>query len=158
MSLNFTGTLKSIGVSNYTEKHLEELLSHSEIKPAVLQIEHHPHLQQTSLIELCQAHGIHFQAYSSLGTSSKENQVGNKFPKSGFLRFCAYHSLEVPPPPAILKYILRDILRFWGGASSSSWGGGVPPDRGAYAWWAHISSLSVHPSVCHDLTKIQTRK
>lgn len=73
--LHLEGKIKNIGVSNYTKRHLEELLSKCEIKPAVLQIEHHPYLNQTELVELCREHGIHFQAYSSLGTSAADNQL-----------------------------------------------------------------------------------
>ena len=34
-----------------------------------LQVEHHPHYVQNDLFEYCQKHNIHFQAYSSLGTT-----------------------------------------------------------------------------------------
>jgi len=34
------GVVKSIGVSNYTRDHLEELLQHCRFKPAVLQVMH----------------------------------------------------------------------------------------------------------------------
>ena len=42
------------------------------------QIEFHPHLVQSDLLQWCQKQGIHFQAYSSLGTSDKNNKVGNQ--------------------------------------------------------------------------------
>ncbi|CAM9884654.1 unnamed protein product [Lampetra fluviatilis] len=65
--LHGEGKLRAIGVSNYTVRHLEELLATCSIKPSVLQVEYHPHLVQKELLEYCQAHGIHMQAYSSLG-------------------------------------------------------------------------------------------
>jgi len=34
------GLIKSVGVSNYTREHLEELLQYCRIKPAVLQVMH----------------------------------------------------------------------------------------------------------------------
>ncbi|CAH1785105.1 unnamed protein product [Owenia fusiformis] len=71
------GKLKSIGVSNYTLNHMEELLSFCTIKPAVLQIEHHPHLVQKELVEFCRDNDIHFQAYSSLGTMMEDNKLLN---------------------------------------------------------------------------------
>jgi diketogulonate reductase-like aldo/keto reductase len=46
----------------------------------LLQIEHHPHLVQTDLITYCKEKGIHFQAYSSLGTTTAENQVNSQSP------------------------------------------------------------------------------
>ncbi|CAH1238259.1 AKR1A1 [Branchiostoma lanceolatum] len=66
--LHQDGKLRAVGVSNYTVRHMKELLEHCQVTPAVLQIEHHPELQQTELISLCREQGIHFQAYSSLGT------------------------------------------------------------------------------------------
>lgn len=69
------GILKAIGVSNYTEKHLESLLRGCRIKPSVLQVEYHPQLVQKSLLEFCRHRGIHLQAYSSLGSSSPENRL-----------------------------------------------------------------------------------
>ncbi|XP_078238076.1 glyoxal reductase isoform X1 [Pogona vitticeps] len=66
--LHEAGKLKAIGVSNYTIAHLEELLADCRIPPAVLQIELHPELAQSALLDFCGQRGIHVQAYSSLGT------------------------------------------------------------------------------------------
>lgn len=38
-----TGKTKAIGVSNYSVKYLEELLSHADIVPAANQIENRKH-------------------------------------------------------------------------------------------------------------------
>lgn len=62
-----TGLVKSIGVSNYTVDHLEELLQFSTVMPAVLQVEFHPRLYQKDLLEYCKSKGIQLQAYTSLG-------------------------------------------------------------------------------------------
>lgn len=61
------GLVKSIGVSNYTVDHLEELLQYSTVTPAVLQVEFHPMLYQKDLLEYCKSKGIQLQAYTSLG-------------------------------------------------------------------------------------------
>jgi len=66
------GLIKAIGVSNYNLKHLEEMNTYALDSPHVLQVEHHPHYIQTELIEYCQQQGIHYQAYSSLGTTTEE--------------------------------------------------------------------------------------
>ncbi len=60
-----SGRAKAIGVSNYTIKHLEEM-KHYEIQPAVNQVEMSVFLQQTELVEYCQANGIVVEAYSPL--------------------------------------------------------------------------------------------
>jgi len=62
------GLVKSIGVSNMPVMLLHELLSQATVPPAVNQCESHPYLQQTKLLAYCQHRGVHFQAYSPLGT------------------------------------------------------------------------------------------
>ncbi|KAJ1106107.1 hypothetical protein NDU88_003510 [Pleurodeles waltl] len=66
--MNSAGILRSIGVSNYTEEHLKELLAVCRVRPAVLQVEYHPELAQRDLLRFCQSAGIHLQAYTSLGS------------------------------------------------------------------------------------------
>ena len=67
-----TGKVKAIGISNFTIKRTEDLLSKATIVPAVNQIEAHPYLQQPELVKYCQSKGIHTEAYSPLGN----NQTG----------------------------------------------------------------------------------
>uniref|UniRef100_A0A671S9Z2 Zgc:110782 n=1 Tax=Sinocyclocheilus anshuiensis TaxID=1608454 RepID=A0A671S9Z2_9TELE len=61
---------RAIGVSNYNAKHIRELLMSCRVPPVVLQIECQPKLIQRELRDLCIETGIHFQAYSSLGTGA----------------------------------------------------------------------------------------
>jgi len=63
------GLIKAIGVSNYCIRHLEEMKSYARYLPQVLQVEHHPHYVQRDLLEYCSKNRIHYQAYSSLGTT-----------------------------------------------------------------------------------------
>lgn len=62
--------VRSIGVSNFTIKHLQELLKEAQIKPAVNQVELHPYLPQPALLKFCKDHGIKLVAYSPLGSGS----------------------------------------------------------------------------------------
>jgi len=66
LRLKEKGLARSIGVSNYTIRHLEELLSSSPIPPSVNQVEFHPFLYQADLLAFCQGHGIQLEAYSPL--------------------------------------------------------------------------------------------
>jgi len=63
------GTLRAIGVSNFTVSHLEQLLQSCSTPPHVNQVECHPFYQQKDLRKFCSKHKIHVQAYSSLGTT-----------------------------------------------------------------------------------------
>jgi diketogulonate reductase-like aldo/keto reductase len=60
------GKARSIGVSNFTIKHLTELLRETNTIPAVNQVEFHPYLYQRDLLEFCRRSGIVLEAYSPL--------------------------------------------------------------------------------------------
>lgn len=61
-----SGRAKAIGVSNFTEEHLAELMDHSDVVPMVNQVEYHPFLNQQLLLDFCQEHKIRLEAYSPL--------------------------------------------------------------------------------------------
>ncbi|CAN9100995.1 unnamed protein product [Alternaria alternata] len=67
-----TGKVRAIGVSNFTIQRLNDLLSKTDVVPAVNQIEAHPYLQQPALFDVCKSKGILIEAYSPLGN----NQTG----------------------------------------------------------------------------------
>lgn len=60
------GHARSIGVSNFEIRHLEELAAVSTVTPAVNQIEFHPYLYRKELVEYCHSKGIAVQAYAPL--------------------------------------------------------------------------------------------
>lgn len=61
------GLVRHIGVSNFPAMLLMELLTTARIRPAVLQVELHPYLQQNNLFAYCKREKIALEAYSSLG-------------------------------------------------------------------------------------------
>lgn len=61
-----TGKAKAIGVSNFLQHHLEDLLDDVEIVPAVNQIECHPYLVQQNLQDYCRKKGIRYEAWSPI--------------------------------------------------------------------------------------------
>ncbi|CAB3405768.1 unnamed protein product [Caenorhabditis bovis] len=71
-TLKQVGLISSIGVSNYEIRHIEEMSKYSDEKPAVNQIEYHPHFQRKNLKNHCDKNGIIFQAFSPLGRQSKQ--------------------------------------------------------------------------------------
>ncbi|NKI31152.1 aldo/keto reductase [Croceivirga thetidis] len=60
------GRVKAIGVSNFLQHHLEDLLSVSKVVPAVNQMEFHPYLVQQELIDFCVANQIQYEAWSPM--------------------------------------------------------------------------------------------
>ncbi|KAI3816430.1 hypothetical protein L1987_16126 [Smallanthus sonchifolius] len=63
------GLTKSIGVSNFSSKRIQQILSFAKIPPAVNQVEMNPLWQQKKLNEFCKENGILITAYSALGAA-----------------------------------------------------------------------------------------
>ncbi|MBB6127807.1 aldo/keto reductase [Mucilaginibacter lappiensis] len=61
------GKCRAIGLSDITLKDLLPLYEAARIKPAVVQVESHPYLPETELLEFCKEKGIVFLAFAPLG-------------------------------------------------------------------------------------------
>lgn len=57
------GKIRSVGVSNYGVKHLEEIRTAGLPMPCINQIELHPFCQQRPIVSYCHEHSIVIQAY-----------------------------------------------------------------------------------------------
>ena len=96
---------KSIGVSNYTITHLEELLDNTDIVPAINQVELHVFLQQKELQAYCAEKGIVIEAYSPLAHGKGLDdaalvEIGKKYLKSPaqiMLRWLTQNGMVVLP-------------------------------------------------------------
>jgi methylglyoxal/glyoxal reductase len=71
VDLQRDGLARSIGVSNYGIHHLEELLHHCDVKPAVNQIELSPFLTRSKLVTFCRENGVAVESYSPLTKGEK---------------------------------------------------------------------------------------
>ncbi|MBL0691400.1 MAG: aldo/keto reductase [SAR324 cluster bacterium] len=71
IKLQAQGLVRSIGVSNFTEHHLQSLFSRYQIKPVINQIEFSPFLYQKELLDFCSSHEIIVQAYTPLTRGKK---------------------------------------------------------------------------------------
>lgn len=99
------GRSRAIGVSNYTDRHLAELLSWADVPPAVDQVEFSPYLYQVDLLEYCRGHGIQLEAYSPLtrGRQLKDVKLVNVARRVGhtpaqvLIRWAMQHDLVVIP-------------------------------------------------------------
>ena len=68
------GYVKSIGVCNCKEHHLQRILDECDIVPAIDQIEVHPLFTQKELIEFCNNHNICVMAYTPLARNDDRLQ------------------------------------------------------------------------------------
>lgn len=62
------GLTLAIGLSNCGKNRIEKLMQNAQEIPSVLQIESHPYLAQTELIDFCNKNMIAVTAYSPLGS------------------------------------------------------------------------------------------
>ena len=109
------GRVRSIGVSNFMTRHLDELLARAEIVPAVNQIEVSPFLQQREARAASESRGIVVEAYSPLtkGRRLDDPVVGRvareagRTPAQVLLRWGIQHGMVVLPksvhPPRIAE-------------------------------------------------------
>jgi methylglyoxal/glyoxal reductase len=65
-TLYIDGRIKAIGVSNFLQHHLQDLMSDAKIFPMVNQVEFHPYLVQQDLLDFCRDNDIQVQAWSPL--------------------------------------------------------------------------------------------
>lgn len=65
------GKVKAIGLSNFNQGQIEEILGLCEVKPAVLQTEVHPYFQEQELKKFLSKEGMVIQAWYPLGHGDK---------------------------------------------------------------------------------------
>jgi 2,5-diketo-D-gluconate reductase A len=83
------GRIKAIGVSNFEPHQIEDLVSTSEIRPAVNQIETHAFFQQPETLDFLEQNDIQLEAWSPLAqgrnglfTNQTLAEIGKKYNKS----------------------------------------------------------------------------
>lgn len=111
-----TGKCKAIGVSNYTIRHLEELLNFAKIIPAINQVEFSPYLYQKDLLDYCNNHKIQLEAYSPLtqGQKLKDKklvEVANRYNKTTaqlILRWALQHNIVIIPKSVTKSRIIEN--------------------------------------------------
>ncbi|XP_058537994.1 aldo-keto reductase family 1 member C23-like protein isoform X3 [Neofelis nebulosa] len=110
-----SGLAKSIGVSNFNRKQLERILDKPGLKykPVCNQVECHPYLNQSKLLEFCKSQDIVLTAYAALGSNSGKEWLSKNNPVL----------LEDPVLSAIAARHRRTQPR-WPWATSGGGGGG----------------------------------
>ncbi|TBU44989.1 Aldo/keto reductase [Dichomitus squalens] len=98
------GKVKSIGVSNYSGKHIDEIRAAGLELLSVNQIELHPLCQQRPIVKYCQENDIVVEAYSPLARSKLGGPVLQRLTKlvrdclACFLRWLTLTRIFVPLP------------------------------------------------------------
>lgn len=103
--LKAEGLCRSIGVSNYMIRHLEELRSTSEVLPAVNQVEVSPFCTRRELRAYCREQGVVVEAYSPLTKGIRLGHpavvaLGRKYGRSPaqiLIRWAIQHEMVVLP-------------------------------------------------------------
>lgn len=114
------GTVKNVGVSNFTVSHLKTFLPLAEqvgVDIAVNQVEFHPLLYQDDLLSFCQTHGVQLEAYAPLATgrvaeSHVLQDIGERHGKTAFhvaLRWALQHGAVVIPRSTDPDHIRSNI-------------------------------------------------
>lgn len=92
------GKVKAIGLSNFNEKQIRQILKICEVKPTVLQTEVHPYSQEKKLKEFLDQEGIAVQAWYPLGHGDKAliqeplfTELGQKYGKSNAQIILRWH-------------------------------------------------------------------
>ncbi len=65
------GKVKALGLSNFNEKQIKEILDMCEVKPTIIQVESHPYYPQDKLREFLSDYDIKLQAWFPLGHGDK---------------------------------------------------------------------------------------
>lgn len=83
------GLIKTIGVSNFLEEHLERLIDETGVTPATNQIERHPYFNNNELVETNKRLGILTEAWSPFGREINDvlenetiKEIADKYGKS----------------------------------------------------------------------------
>ena len=94
------GRVKAIGVCNFNQNHLEQIINECEITPVLNQVECHPYLSQKDIKDFCHSHNIYVEAWSPL------DQGGEALEDPVIKRIAAAH--EKTTAQTILRWHLQN--------------------------------------------------
>jgi diketogulonate reductase-like aldo/keto reductase len=107
------GYARSVGVSNFSVRELDEVTAAADTPPAVNQVQFSPFEYRRTLLASCNEHGVALEAYSPLGVGRHlvdetvqrlAARVG-RTPAQVLLRWCLQHEV-----PAIPKSVNRERI------------------------------------------------
>ncbi|KAJ9600545.1 hypothetical protein L9F63_026318, partial [Diploptera punctata] len=101
------GLTKSIGLSNFNSEQIKRVLEVATIKPVVNQVECHPYLNQSKLIEFCKERDIVITAYSPLGSPNSIAGENSPAPLKDPKITAIAKKLGKSPAQIILRYLVQ---------------------------------------------------
>ena len=115
--LYYAGKIRAIGLSNFRQHHIDELLKTAEITPMVNQIRLCPGDTQDELVQYCRERNILLEAYSPLGTGQifkvlEMQALAEKYHKS-IAQICIRWSLQngfLPLPKSVTTERIRENM------------------------------------------------
>src|SRR5947209_716036 len=114
------GLARSIGVSNFSLRQVDEVLASASTRPVINQVQFSAFEYRRSLLEGCEERGLAVTAYSSLGTGAHLNhgavaevaeRVG-RTPAQVLLRWCIQHGTIVIPKSTHRERIVENGALF----------------------------------------------
>lgn len=120
------GKVRALGISNFdaNDEVFEKIMTESQIKPAVLQIECHPYAQRLAMREKVKPYGIHITCWFPLGgamsngallkdpTIMKIAEAHGKTPAQAILRWHIQEGFSAIPGASNPDYIEENIEIF----------------------------------------------
>jgi len=122
--------VRSIGVSNFNIKQLQDVLNNCSIKPVINQFEVNPFYQNEELIEFCHKNNVNVTAYAPFGVNMKHMdrpdlplltehpvlvKIGRKFKKTAAqicLRWLLQRNISTIPKSTTPERILENSQVF----------------------------------------------
>ena len=115
-----SGKVKAIGVCNFNIEQLEDLMEHSNIIPAINQVEMHPYLSQNELLKFANTHKIQLEAWRPIMMGEVLNipqliDIGRIHQKSAVqitLRWLVQRGVAVIPKSVTQQRIIQNFEIF----------------------------------------------
>ena len=109
------GRIRSIGISNFHPRHIDELMKTAEIAPMVNQIRLCPGDTQDEVVAYCKEHNMVLEAYSPLGTGRifevpQMQAIAQKYGKT-IAQICIRWSLQkgyLPLPKSVTESRIKE--------------------------------------------------
>ncbi|MFV0553425.1 MAG: aldo/keto reductase [Mangrovibacterium sp.] len=116
------GLVRSIGLSNFHEDRMMDVMLYNKVKPAIVQLETHPFYQRNNEHQFCQEQGIVHEAWAPLAQGEKGiftnkvlTAIGEKYNKTAAqvaLRWNVQREVVVIPSATNPEFIKENINIF----------------------------------------------